>query len=238
MTDYNLLTFKAITSFVNDLSEIFSADNHELKLYQHLINKTTISHEKAIEKHIEAFTTFCIKNREAIVSKDNSKLIDDIRYSDKVFIDVKSILQSTDKETANVIWKHILTISAFVDPSGRAKEILKQNASNESNLISDIINKVEENVDLNQANPLEAVSSIMSSGIFTDLMMGMNTKLQDGSIDVGKLMNTVQQLCATIGGPDGKGGGGGDIMNLLKTVLPVPPSSPNPVVELAEEALD
>lgn len=234
MTDYNLLTFKAITSFVNDLSEIFSADNHELKLYQHLINKTTISHEKAIEKHIEAFTSFCIKNREAIVAKDHSKLIDDIRYSDKVFIDIQSILESTDKETANVIWKHILTISAFVDPSGRAKEILRQNSSNESNLISDIINKVEENVDLNHTNPLDAVSSIMNSGLFTDLMVGMNSKLQDGSIDVGKLMNTVQQLCSTIGsGADGKGGG--DILNLLKTVIPPPPTS-SPIVELADEA--
>jgi len=233
MTDYNLLTFKAITSFVNDLSEIFSADNFQLKLYQHLINKTTITHEKAIEKHIEAFTTFCIKNREAIVSKDHSKLVDDIRYSEKVFIDIKGILESTDKETASIIWKHILTISAFVDPSGRAKEILKQNASNESNLITDIINKVEENVDLNHTNPLEAVSSIMNSGVFTDLMMGMNSKLQDGSIDVGKLMNTVQQLCSTIGGADGKGGGA-DIMNLLKTVIPPPPSSP--VVELTEES--
>lgn len=233
MTDYNLLTFKAITSFVNDLSDIFSADNHELKLYQHLINKTTISHEKAIEKHIEAFSTFCLKNREAIVTKDHSKLMNDIRYSDKVFIDIKSILASTDKETANVIWKHILTISAFVDPSGRAKEILRQNSSNESNLISDIINKVEENVDLNHSNPLDAVSSIMNSGLFTDLMVGMNSKLQDGSIDVGKLMNTVQQLCSTIGGADGKGGG--DILNLLKTVIPPPPPTSSPIVELTTD---
>ena len=68
--DYNLLIFKTINTFVNELSDIFSAQNHPLKLYQHLLDKTTVNHEKIIEKHILAFRKFCISNRELIMSKN------------------------------------------------------------------------------------------------------------------------------------------------------------------------
>ena len=73
-TDYNILTFKTINDFVKELSELFGSTNHSLKLYQRLLDKTTINHEKSIEKHIEIFRTFCVKNREMILNKDISKL--------------------------------------------------------------------------------------------------------------------------------------------------------------------
>ena len=61
-SDCNLITFKAISTFINELAEIFANDHHPLKLYTHLINKTTISHEIAIKKHIDSFREFCLKN--------------------------------------------------------------------------------------------------------------------------------------------------------------------------------
>jgi hypothetical protein len=202
-SDYNLLTFKAISNFILELAELFSDDSHSLKLYSRLLKKTTLSHENAIKKHIDAFREFCFKNRDAIITK-NSKLfvVSKVEYSDKVFIDFEPIFKDSDTETANVIWKHLLTISALVDPAGKAKEILKNSKdSKEANFLSDLLNKVENNVNPN-SNPLEAVSSIMSSGIFTDLISGMNNGIQDGSLDLGKLMGTVQQMCTSIGGVD------------------------------------
>jgi len=201
-TDYNLLTFKAISTFTNDLSEIFGTDYHSLKLYQRLLDKTTITHEKAISKHIDAFKHFCISNRDAILNKNLSKLNNDkIEYSSRVYIDIVSIMKKADTETVNVIWKHLLNISAFVDPAGKAKEILKKNSvdsSNESDFLENIINKVESNINPNSSNPLEAVSTLMSSGVFNDLVSGMNTKLQDGSLDLGKLVGTVEKMCSTL----------------------------------------
>ena len=201
-TDYNLLTFKAISTFTNDLSEIFGTDYHSLKLYQRLLDKTTITHEKAISKHIDAFKHFCVSNRDAILNKNLSKLNNDkIEYSSRVYIDIVSIMKKADTETVNVIWKHLLNISAFVDPAGKAKEILKKNSSessNESDFLENIINKVESNINPNSSNPLEAVSTLMSSGVFNDLVSGMNTKLQDGSLDLGKLVGTVEKMCSTL----------------------------------------
>jgi len=219
--DYNLLIFKTISTFVNELSDIFSSQNHPLKLYQRLINKTTVNHEKTIEKHILAFRKFCISNRDLILSKNISKLSSiesKIEYSDKVFIDFESIFKSADKDTTMVIFDHLLTISALVDPTSKAKEILKNDEkSKEADFLSTMIEKVEENVDINSSNPMEVVNSIMSSGVFNDLLSNMNNSLQDGSLDLGKLVGTVEKLCSNMApkGIDG-GGGGANNINLMQ----------------------
>jgi hypothetical protein len=226
LSDMEQSTFKTIRTFITDLAEIFSVSHHELKLYERLIEKTTLKHEIAIRKHIESFKVFCVANRKAIIERSHTALLGNIVYSEKVYINIKSILESADADTRKVIWLHILKICAFVDPSTKAREILKENASNESNLISEIMTKVEETVDLNTTNPMEAVTTIMNSGIFNDLMMGMNSKLQDGSIDLSKLMGTVESLCSNIKAGEGGafgGAGGGDIFKLIQQIVPMPP---------------
>ena len=201
--NYELIAFKAISDFTKELCENFTSNdkdkNHSLKLYEHLLNKTTLSHDKAIKKHIEAFRLFCIENRDAIKSRNPSLMTNNkVSYSSRVYIDFSSIFKDADKDTSNIIWKHLLTISALVDPAGKAKDILKNNTdSKEASFLSDIINKVESNVNPN-SNPLEAITSIMSSGVFTDLVAGMNTGIQNGELDLGKLMGTVQTMCSTL----------------------------------------
>jgi hypothetical protein len=204
-----LVTFKAISNFTTSLEEVFGKEERPLKLYVHLISKTTLAHEKAIQKHIEAFRTFCISNREAFEQKNISKLVQTkISYSERVYIDISKIFSRADKDTTDVIWKHLLTISALVDPTGKARQILKETArkgtgpAKEANFLNDIIDKVEKHVDPN-ANPMEAVSSIMNSGIFTELVGGMGNGLQDGSLDLGKLMGTVQNMVSSLSGSAG-----------------------------------
>jgi hypothetical protein len=218
--DYNLVTFKTINDFVKELAEIFGEKNHSLKLYERLLEKTTVSHDKIIEKHIDAFRTFCIGNRDMILNKDVGRLsskVSKVEYSEKVFIDFGNIFKSADKDTKNTILEYLLTISAFVDPTGKAKDILKKDEkSKEADFLTNMIEKVEENVNINSSNPLEAVTSIMSSGIFTELLSNMNNGLQDGSLDLGKLVGTVEKLCNTMA-PKGEGapaGGGVNNINL------------------------
>ena len=205
-TDYNLVTFKSISEFVKALTDNFGAKNHSLKLYEHLINKTTLVHEKAISKHIELFRDFCISNRDAITHKDISKMtVLKVEYSSRVYIDFSTIFNDADNDSKSVIWKYLLTISALVDPAGQAKKILQQNkdSSNEANFLNNIIEKVEANVNKN-SNPLEAVGSLMSSGVFNELITGMNSGVQSGELDIGKLMGTVQTMCSGLNGLNGK----------------------------------
>ncbi len=201
-TDNSLVVFKAIVNFTSALEEIFGEDS-PLKLYHHLITKTTLAHSKAITKHIKAFRAFCVDNRDAFEVQDVSKLkVKKISYSDRVYINIGKILSIADKETSTVIWQHLLTLAALVDPTGKARQILKTNIDNEqaapeSNFLTNIIEKVEQHVDPD-SNPMEAVSSIMKSGIFSDLVGGMGNGLQDGTLDLSKLMGTVQNMVTSL----------------------------------------
>lgn len=205
--DTSLVTFKAISNFTTSLAEVFPKQR-SLKLYAHLIGKTTLAHDKAIKKHIDAFTSFCVSNRSALEEKNHTNIQNGkIMYSERVFIDINGIFAESDAETMDVIWNHLLTISALVDPTGKARQILKENtvsgdSTSEAKFLENIIGKVEEHVDPN-ANPMEAVSSIMQSGVFTELVGGMGNGLQDGSLDLGKLMGTVQSMVTTLGNEQG-----------------------------------
>ena len=220
--DTSLITFKTISNFTNDLGDVFSEKHRPLKLYAHLINKTTLAHDKPIQKHIDAFRLFCLSNRDAIYTKSTKLLREKIVYSKRVFINMKEIFQLADSETTVVIWKHLLTISALVDPAGRAREILKEQADNgggdELNFLSGIISKVEANVNPN-SNPMEAVTAIMQSGIFSDLVSGMGSGLQDGSLDLGKLMGTVQKMVTKLSDDAGDKEGGEQAVNMINTMM-------------------
>jgi hypothetical protein len=229
MNDMHLVSFKAISNFTTELGNLFSKQQRSLKLYCRLINKTTVNHDVSIQKHIEAFKTFCITNREAIVTKSANKIVmNKISYSQRVFIDMSEIFKLSEKETSEIIWQHLLCISALVDPAGKAKELLKRNLESgkagelETTFLTDIINKVEQHVDPN-ANPMDAVSSIMKSGIFTDLIGGMNNGLSNGTLDLGKLMGAVQGMVGQLNEGDNEGGNQGnnqgDAVNMITSMI-------------------
>ena len=226
LSDSNLLIFKAISNFTTCLSDVFGHEHRSLKLYAHLINKTALINEKPILKHIEAFKLFCKANKDALVEKDVSKIDENnkkIIYSNRVYIDIPFIFSKSDRETTQIIWKHLLTIYALVDPTGKAKEILRSKKNNsqfsEDNFLTNIIQKVEDNVDPN-ANPMEAVTSIMQSGIFTELVGGMGSGLEDGTLDLGKLMGSVQKMVTTLNEEHGNNNGDGDeAMKMINTMM-------------------
>lgn len=218
LSDTSLIAFKAISNFTNSLSEIFGGNQRSLKLYSHLIKKTTLSHTTPIEKHVDAFRTFCVSNRDPIINKNADQVQGCITYSKRVFIDMEDILRTADSETTEVIWRHLLTISALVDPMSKARHILKSSPDSdrpETDFLRNIINKVDEHVNPN-ANPMEAVTSILGSGILEDLIKGMGSGVNNGSLDMSKLVGTVQSLVSGMETP-----GTNDAPN--------PDSNPNPM---------
>jgi hypothetical protein len=205
-----LLCFKAVCNFVNDLNDAFGNKYKPLKLYNRLISKTQICHETAIKKHLKVFTNFCVSNREVFLERDSKKLVNTkLEYSSNVYFDMSIIFSFADEFTKNIIWKHLLTISAFLDPAGKAKEILKKiqeenkDSADESDFLSDIISKVEKNIKPDSDNPMEAVNNIMQSGVFTDLLSGMQNGLSSGKLDMNKLLGTVQKMVTKLGNESG-----------------------------------
>jgi hypothetical protein len=188
----NLKVFKMICDFVNSLAEEYGAKNHPLKLYRQLIANTKICHDVAINKHITIFTNFCVVNREAIATQEVSKIAKSdskLKYSEKVYIDMLNIfhLIGDDKDNERSIWKHILAISAFVDPSSNAKNILKKFIENsetkEEEFLKGIFNRADE---LQDVNP----NDIMNSDLIKNIVGGV----QNGKMNPEKLMGTLNGM--------------------------------------------
>lgn len=240
ISNNNLIAFKTLSNFIIELGEMFSSKQRSLKLYCRLINKTKFTHDKSIQKHIDSFRNFCLVNRDAILNKKIEQLtLRRINYSDRVYIDIVDIFKLADNETKNVIWEHLLCISGILDPTGKVKEIIKENLQNgklgekESNFLTEIVNKVESNIDPNITNPMEAVSSIMKSGVLNDVLSGLNSGLGNGDIDISKLLSGFSNMMGQMNGGDGTqvnpmemissmmggGGGGGEGLNQLMSQM-------------------
>lgn len=216
----SLIAFKAVCNFVNDLEFEYGKRHKPLKLYKRLVNHTQISHDQAIRKHLGIFHDFCVENRDALLEQDKEKLVQKkIVYSDRVFIDMELIFRLADAETTPIIWKHLLTISAIVDPTGKAKEILKRAkedgkaSGDEADFLTNIISKVEKSVKPD-ANPMEAISSIMQSGIFTEMMSDLGSK----KLDLSKLLGAVQGMVSTLGNQVGDDPEAKQAMGMLNNV--------------------
>lgn len=218
--DTVLIGFKAICNFVNDLESVYGNKHKPLRLYKRLVNHTQISHDNIIRKHIGLFQQFCSCNQQALSEQNHTKFTQKrIEYSERVYIDMAFIFTLVDNETSPIIWKHLLTISAIVDPSGRAKEILKKasedgkSGKEETDFLTNIISKVEQNIKPD-SNPMEAVASIMQSGLFTEMMSDMNSK----KFDLNKLLGAVQGMVSSLGNQIGDDPEAKQAMGMLNNV--------------------
>jgi len=235
-------SFECINKFVGDLTDVFGTKQHSLLLYNHLLVKTNVKHIDSIKKHVSSFTTFVTKNRQAIMTKDSTKFSDPIiSYSKKVNIKMDEIFKMADTETTNIIWQHLLVITNSVDPSEEAMEILKKSLeekSNEGAFLSNLVEKIEKNTDPNSSDPMSAIMGLMSSGVFTDLISGMNSGMQDGSLNIGKLFGTVQGMMSSMQGMPGMGSipnmpGMGSVSNSSSSSSS---SGSNSLIQLEEES--
>lgn len=202
----NLIAFNAITECVSDLYTNFKKQQRPLVLYYHLIQKTKVSHKDAIEKHNEAFRHFCLANKKQILEKSTDLVVSHISYSARVGIDMKAILTSAGSDTLPYIWQHLLCLLAIFDPESGAKTLLETELKNEEKALvkggggeEQFLNNLMSNVGAlgggDVASPQAAMAQMMSSGMLTDLMTG----LQSGSLDMNKLLSTVKGMMSQVG---------------------------------------
>lgn len=217
MDDKTALAFNTICNFIRDLNGSFGNRQKSLLLYGHLIEKTGLIHIEPVRKHIQIFKTFVETNDEAIQARDKKKLrLERIVYSDKVAIDMKSIFQSADRDEENVIWVHLLTISALLFPEGQAKQKLKELREQTSSggsggiggaggdFIKNMIDKIGEqiqNTDGEDVNPMQMIGSLMNSGVFNELFQGLSGQMGGnggGGMDLAGMMSSMQGLLNNI----------------------------------------
>lgn len=202
--DQTLNVFKTISGFVKNMNECYGTTQKTLQLYARLITKTTLEDDGPIKRHIEAFRRFCVNNESAIMEKNHKGLVDvKISYNEKVYINMQHIFNTASAGERTIIWKHILTIYAFINPQSKAKEMLKDvlekdgKGGKEQEFLTDIFDKVGNNIQPD-GNPLQAVGNLMSSGIFTDIVGSMSNGLESGELDLGRLMGSMQGMVTNI----------------------------------------
>ena len=194
---------------MRELSNFFSS-NLSLRLYNHLLSKTTHEHRSPMRKHIKLFKNFAIRNRAQILSS-NTALVDPIvKYSDRVKIDFSVIFRDVEiedsaAETQEILFEHLLVLSMIFDEKAGAAKVLRERKKKrplppmletlfeEHDFLKDMVDKVEKHVTPG-ANPMEAMTSMMTSGVLQDIVTGMQQKIDDGSLDIQKLMASVQTM--------------------------------------------
>lgn len=206
MDNKTLVAFRAINTFISALSQEYGSRYKYLAKYALLLSRTQISDEKHIMKNVDLFRSFVIKNREAVLARDETKLVQpELRYSDRIYVNFTNIFSFVQTpEAKSVIWEHLLTISALLDGTGNALELLRKgtaenkNDSSEdksdssSDFLSEIISKVG-NSDV--SNPAELLSNPKVLG---DIMGSMQAGLSSGKLDLGKLIGSVQGMLANV----------------------------------------
>ncbi len=175
------------------------------------MEKTQYSNTVPVTKHINAFKAFIDLNRDHLKMKNFSEINGTIFYSEKVFINMTKIVKESDETDLKIISKHLYNIWSHIEPESEAQEILKslsqENKSNEDDFIENIMNKVEGAVSGKKldesSNPMEAMQTLMQSGIFNDIFQGMTTGVKSGKLDINKMLGTVQNLVKKISPEDG-----------------------------------
>ena len=210
--------FNAIKSFVTEINSLYGAHYKPLALYGRLIEKTNLTHTIPVNKHINAFRKFMVANRNAIYNMNEQEFKPHkIQYNDNVYFNIKTIMNMADPDTQQVIWQHLLVLSALLDSGSNAKQRIKEqqlalseqeaNASNPGldPMLSGIMNMVSSVMmsDSGNEGPIGANSmadmgnvfgQIMSSGILPKMMTTISSSVKDGQLDIGNIVTSVQSL--------------------------------------------
>lgn len=213
----DLLSFKAITGFVEQLTDLYGDKHRPLKLYNKLLQYVKVSDSEHISKHVETFRRFCEANDDAIETKDRTKLKEStITFSAKVFINIDYILSLADEDTADIIWSHILTITASVCPTSKAKQILLaqktretlNSGSGEGDWLKNVITKME--------GAVESGEEALSPQMFTEVFESLNKGMEEGSINIGGIIGSLQGLISTV--TNSEDGEGLDLNQLVSSI--------------------
>jgi len=209
MDEKTALAFNTICNFIRDVNASFGNKQKALMLYGHLIEKTGLIHIEPVKKHIQIFQSFVKENEEAILNRKRGQLkTKKLVYSERVWIDLGAIFQIADREEESVMWNHLLTISAILNPEGQAKQVLKDlknkpaaSAGMEDNFLKNIMDKIGDQIqstDGQDVNPMQMIGNMMSSGVFNDIFQGLSSGMSDGNMDIGKMMSSMQGMMSNL----------------------------------------
>lgn len=211
-------SFSLITSFVSNLWDHFKLKTKvtPLALYKRLV----VDHIKASDrgfmlKTIEGFKTFCIQNAEAL-KKENLFLVPKgakIYYSETIYIEIQKFIYKSrdDPDTLSSILQYLKCIDASVNPTKEKFDNLEKDldsfvdtTSDEGKFVSNMLAKTKQTVSsADTSNPISAITSLLQSGILTDLYTGISGG-NEKQLNPKKLFSSLQGALGALTGGNEK----------------------------------
>lgn len=193
--------YAKILSFVNEVKNAFT--DEPIQLYYKLLKHTSISNTDAIIKHNEIFKKWILTNSVAIKDNNIKDCTEEgITFSARVYIPIKKIAISADKDTYDALCTHLQLLLFQFQPSEDLANALishESKPSGESEFINNFMTKIETNFkDKQFNNPMEAMMDMFSSGVFTELVDTMKEGVTNKSLNLNKLLGDVQGMVGTM----------------------------------------
>lgn len=173
--------FGSIVDFVCSLRDNYGDQFYELKLYSLLLENTGLIHEEQVEKHINIIENYLLLNREFLSGKEVDSLKGEIKFSEKVFIDLKAILQLACTENREIIWEHIYSLFALIFPDDPyLNKIISTTVSKsikEDNLFQNMFEVIQKSIpqdanmtDGDNINPMKMMSTLLEGDFMKNMM--------------------------------------------------------------------
>jgi hypothetical protein len=205
----NTKIFKAIIDFTDQLNDTFGKDDINVVKVFRIINKTPLTNRKVIDRHLVVFHDYLDQNRAGILARDVNKFVlDKITLTERIFMDLKSIILTADEATRKVIWQHLLNIFYLYDPKDEAvrtelKVAMSEHDTKENKFLMDTFSKFEKTLqetktDGAEQDPMAMVSGLMQSGFLNEMIGNINSGVNNGNLDIKALIGTVQNMLGNL----------------------------------------
>jgi hypothetical protein len=154
--------------------------------------------------HNTAFYNFLEANEKGIKNSNVTGMTNwTLKYSKKLFIDMKEVFNLLETKEKNIFWKHLQTLYTLHFPKN-STELIEQltthNESNEAKCLKNVMGQVSKLIpsEKDMKDPTEALSLVSSSGEFSSMIGDIVSKLNSGELDIGSLLNVVGNQMGTL----------------------------------------
>jgi hypothetical protein len=205
----NTKIFKAIIDFTDQLNDAFGKQDINVIKVHRIISKTPLTNRKVIDRHLVIFYDFLDHNRDAIIKRSVEDFVDEkIQLTEKIFMNLKSIMKQTDSSTLKAIWQHLLNIMYLFNPEDEIirtelKVAMAEQDTKENKFLMDTFSKFEKAMQDSRPNeesndPMTLMNGLMQSGFLNDMIGNINNGVSSGSLDIKNLIGTVQNLLGNL----------------------------------------
>lgn len=207
-TPKSILVFRAVVEFVDDLWNLYSTKGTSpLAVYRRLLQRLKEDDDESMNKVMMGFARFLVNNEQVLLANKLEEIAQgvNIRYgtSERLYIPIQKYYHKADANGRLAIRRHLINISHILDPSELKTELIAEELeelgvesnTNEGKFIADIIAEAKNSMgDVDAGDPIQATMGLVSSGILSKMMGGLQQGVESGELDPQKLFSSMQGI--------------------------------------------